>query len=371
METKMNNANHFHGSDLETIERQYGIPKEKIVSFSANVNPLGLSAWLKEELAKRLDVIAAYPDRDYTRLREAVGAYCHTPASHIVPGNGTTELISLTIRPRRPVHAVIQGPAYSEYEREVTACGGSCSYYRLEADEDFIPHTHKLLACLTDDTDMLILCNPNNPTASLIRAEQMRHILEACRNRNILVMVDETYMEFAPDCPTATAVPLTGHFDNLVILRGVSKFFAAPGLRLGYAVTGNAALAKSMVQSQNPWTVSSLADTAGQLLFADHAQIQKTRSLMETERERIGQILSAMPGLRAYPSYANFILVHLLQDGRTANDLFEMAIRRGMMIRNCASFPFLDNTWLRFCFMSPADNDRLLDCIREFLAGNN
>ena len=249
METKMNNANHFHGSDLETIERQYGIPKEKIVSFSANVNPLGLSAWLKEELAKRLDVIAAYPDRDYTRLREAVGAYCHTPASHIVPGNGTTELISLTIRPRRPVHAVIQGPAYSEYEREVTACGGSCSYYRLEADEDFIPHTDNLLACLTDDTDMLILCNPNNPTGYLYTQKEMNQIRDIVKKNDLFLFSDEVYREYTyTGAPYISAFHLPGIEEQVVLIDSVSKRYSECGIRIGAIITKHKELKKNVMK---------------------------------------------------------------------------------------------------------------------------
>ena len=107
----------FHGSDLEQIEAYYHIPKEEIVSFGANVNPLGLSEQLKKDLASHLDVITRYPDRDYRSLKKAISKYTGVSADHIVIGNGSTELISLLISTRTPKKALVLGPTYSEYEK--------------------------------------------------------------------------------------------------------------------------------------------------------------------------------------------------------------------------------------------------------------
>lgn len=361
-------ADHFHGSDLEKIETLYGIRREDIISFSANVNPLGLSDQFKEKLSAQLDVIASYPDRNYTKLREAIAAYCGAESGNIIVGNGSTELISLMIRLRSPKKALILGPTYSEYEREINLAGGSCTYFPLQESADFIMDETALISALHEDTDLLVLCNPNNPTSSAVTACQMRRILDACKRFAIFVIVDETYVEFAPDCEEITSIPLTGYYDNLVILRGVSKFFAAPGLRLGYAVTGNTSLIGTAAEKQNPWAVSSIAEAAGQLLFTDTGYIRRTKELIHQERLRIWQALSQTEGLKVYPPHANFILVRLLNQGLTSDQLFDMAIRQGLMIRNCSTFPFLDHTYFRFCFMQPDDNDRLLACIQAFLA---
>ena len=119
---------HFHGSDLEKIEEIYGIKKEEIISFSANVNPLGISPLLRETLASHIDAIAAYPDREYTSLRKCIAEYAGTDHENIIMGNGSTELISLFIQIQRPQKALIIGPTYSEYEREVSLGGGACLY---------------------------------------------------------------------------------------------------------------------------------------------------------------------------------------------------------------------------------------------------
>lgn len=362
-------SDQFHGSDLEKIEALYGIPKENIVSFSANVNPLGLSPQFKEKLSSQLDVITSYPDRTYKRLRETIAGYCGAESSHIIVGNGSTELISLIIQIRKPKKALILGPTYSEYEREVRLAGGCCTYFPLNETADFALEEEKLTETLQQEIDLFILCNPNNPTSSLITSDRLCSVLETCRRRHIFVMVDETYMEFVGSEETAAAVPLTGQYDNLAVLRGVSKFFASPGLRLGYAVTSDAALINAAAERQNPWTVSSIAEAAGRLLFTDKTYIRQTKELIGSQRQYIYQTLSQTEGVKVYPPHANFILVRLLKEERTASDLFDMAIRRGMMIRNCATFPFLDEHYFRFCFMLPEDNNRLLACIGEFLAG--
>ena len=354
----------FHGSDLEKIEQIYGIKKEDIVSFSANVNPLGASPLMKRELASRLDVISSYPDREYTRLREVIASYCGTIPEYILVGNGSTELITLFIRSVAPKKAMIIGPTYSEYERELSLDGGRSAYFALKEEDDFILDTPSLLAALDSSFDMLIICNPNNPTSSAITAGNMRLILDRCRTLGIFVLVDETYMEFAGKPEEYSSIPLVGQFDNLCLLRGISKFFAAPGLRLGYAICGNTRLLKDIAHNKDPWTVSSVAETAGQLMFSDTAYIQETKDLIFSERTRVTKGLMEIPGLKVYEPVANFVLCRITKENVDADILFDKAIREKMMIRNCSSFPFLDNKYFRICFMSPADNDRLLEVIR-------
>ncbi|NBK90883.1 aminotransferase class I/II-fold pyridoxal phosphate-dependent enzyme [bacterium 1XD21-13] len=363
----LKHVDHFHGSDLEKIEQVYGIKKEEIVSFSANVNPLGISPRMRSALIERIDCITSYPDREYTSLRRQISAYTQAPLEHIVVGNGSTELISLFIQLEHPKKALILGPTYSEYEREISLGGGTSLYYPLQEKAGFLLDVEDLRSHLNEDLDLLVICNPNNPTSSAISQRTMRKILDECKRHDICVMVDETYVEFAPSYEDITAVPLTRYYNNLIILRGVSKFFASPGLRLGYAITGNEDLMKRINSLKNPWTINSLAAVAGELMFSDKDYIAKTKELTSKERARICRELKSWGTVKVYESYANFVLVHIEKEGVTAEALFEHAIRRKMMIRNCCTFPFLDNRYFRFCFMTPSQNDRLLACLKELL----
>ncbi len=354
---------HFHGSDLEKIEQIYGIKKEDIISFSANVNPLGISPRLRSSLAHHIDAITSYPDREYTALRECIARYAGTTMDNIVVGNGSTELISLFIQIEHPKKAMILGPTYSEYEREIALGGGTTLYYPLKEEQNFTLDIEHFLSKLNENLDLLILCNPNNPTSTSINQKEMRLILNACKEHDIYVMVDETYIEFVDDVAAITAVPITAYYNNIIILRGTSKFFAAPGLRLGYAISGNPDLIRNMNQRKNPWTINSLAVIAGELMFDDLEYIEQTRQLIISERNRIYEILRKDARFLPYLPTANFMLVRILEEDVTSMDLFERAIKEGMMIRDCSTFPFLNDKYFRFCFMKPEDNDRLLACL--------
>ena len=356
---------HFHGSDLEKIEEIYGIKKEEIISFSANVNPLGVSPLLRETLSEKIDAITTYPDREYTSLRKCIAGYCGTEYENIIVGNGSTELISLFIQIEHPKKAMIVGPTYSEYEREIALGGGTTLYYPLREKDDFRLNTEDFIAHLNESIDLLVICNPNNPTSSCITKKEMRRILDACKEHDIYVMVDETYVEFAENMEEIDSVPLTNYYNNIVILRGTSKFFAAPGLRLGYAVTGNKDLIKAINTRKNPWTINSLAVVAGETMFGDCDYIRATKELISSERARLYNAVSGCPDYKVYKPSGNFMLVRILREDLTSQDLFDRCIRQKMMIRDCSTFPFLDNKYIRLCFMNPSDNDRLLACLLE------
>lgn len=364
---KNKNQPAFHGSDLEEIEKYYGIPKEKIVSFGANVNPLGLSDSVKLELSRNLDIITRYPDREYTSLRQTIANYCQTDMKYVVTGNGSTELISLLIAQRKARHALVIGPTYSEYKRELALTGGKISFYHLKEAENFKLNPKDFICQLPCDADLVILCNPNNPTSSIVPVNDLESIVRECQKRSIFVMVDETYVEFAPCMEEVTAVSLTALYDNLMIIRGVSKFFAAPGLRLGYGITSNKDFLATLKQHQNPWSLNSIGAFAGELMLKDMDYIKKTRQLILAERTRICRELSKYPAIRYYEPCANFILVKLLKEGLTSFRVFDHAIRQGLMIRDCSSFDCLEGEFIRFCIMNPEDNDRLLTCLKEIV----
>lgn len=259
---------------------------------------------------------------------------------------------------------MILGPTYSEYSRELSFSGSTQEYYHLQESNDFEPDIPDLCRKLEQGYDFLILCNPNNPTSSAITQEELRRLIGFCAEKNIFVMIDETYVEFAPDINAITAVPLTREFTNLMVLRGVSKFFAAPGMRLGYGITGNMDFLAKMREKQTPWSLNSLGAFAGEIMLQDQDYIKRTRNLILSERDRMIQELKEVDTYKVYPAYANFILLKIQKDGLTSYDVFEACIKQGLMIRDCSSFQCLDGEFVRFCIMMPEDNGRLLAVLK-------
>ncbi len=356
---------HFHGSDLEKIEALYHIPKDEIISFSANVNPLGISGRLRESIAEHVDAICSYPDREYTQLRRELADYTQSRPEQITVGNGTTELISLFIELLSPKRALILGPTYSEYEREVTLCGGSVRYFPLHAENDFRTDIDALCALIREAPDLLLLCNPNNPTSTCIPAADLRRILDVCKERNVFVIIDETYVEFVENPAKVTAIPLTNDYNNLLVLRGTSKFFAAPGLRLGYAVCGNNDLLIRAGTKKSPWMINSLAAVCAGSMFTDKDYIEKTRDLIRRERERMYEALRADSRFTPFMPAANFMLVRIEDPDLDSHILFDRCIKQRLMIRDCSTFPFLSDRYTRFCFLLPEQNDRLMKALME------
>lgn len=357
----------FHGSDLEKIENSYGISKEQIVSFSANVNPLGFSEKAKKALQNNTAVISRYPDRDYTELKNAIAAYTGAAFDHIILGNGVTELLTLFIGLTAPKNGVIIGPSYSEYEKDLNRYGCKIDHITAKEALNFSLTAEDIIAQTPDGTDLVILCNPNNPTSAALYKEDLIKLADNFKKRNIWFMIDETYVEFSPHSREITAADLTASYDDLFVLRGTSKFFATPGLRLGYALTGNKDLLKRAAKAQDPWNINSVADLVGTVMFTDVDYIRLVRSVIEQEKKYVCQSLSSIPGLRIFPVNGNFVLVKLPEGSLTSKELFEVLIRQGLMIRDCSTFPALGDRFIRICFMSHEDNERLILAIQKAL----
>ena len=286
---------HMHGGDLEAIEKKYGIPKKEIIDFSGNINPLGFPQSVKKALAENLDIVSVYPDKNYTSLRKSIASYTGADYENISVGNGSTELISIFIKSVNADKAVILGPAYSEYEHELVVAGSRFVYFPLEEKNNFVADVDKLIAFLTPDIGLFIMCNPNNPTGTAISTADIARILDHCRKNGISVMVDETYIEFSDHLKDICAIPLTSRYDNLFVIRGTAKFFAAPGLRLGYGITSSPAFHKLIAKFQNPWSVTCLpsspenACSATKILWRKHQSLCLTKDAKRLKNSEHGK----------------------------------------------------------------------------------
>ena len=232
--------------------------------------------------------------------------------------------------------------------------------------DDFELDVDMFLKSLHESIDLLIICNPNNPTSKVITKDQMDMILARCLELNIFVMVDETYVEFVKDVHLISSIALTKKYDNLIVLRSVSKFFAAPGLRLGYAITNNEDFLEETTNEKTPWNINVYASVAG-VMFSDDHYINLTKSLIQTERNLIYSALCSRKTIKVFKPEANFVLIKLLKEEQTASDVFDYCIKRGFMIRDCTDYEGLGDKYIRFCFMKPEQNDNVVNTILEIV----
>lgn len=345
-----------HGANLHELSKEYGFLKEEILDFSSNINPLGISKVAKEYLIENIDLVSIYPDPNYTKLKNSISNYCECESKNIILGSGATELISSFIKTLNPKKSLILYPTYSEYENELNKI--DCNIHKLIAkkENEFKIDIDDLIKNINENNyDLVIVCNPNNPTGFVFDNIQIEKIL---KNTNAFVMIDETYIEFT-NTKTFSSTNLVDKYDKLFVIRGTSKFFSTPGIRLGYGLLSNECIKEKINLKTDLWNINIFASIMGEVMFNDFNYINKVFEFIEKERDYLINNLCTINDLKVYNSNGNFILCEIKSKKITANILREKLIKEKIIIRDCSSFYGLDEFFFRVC-ISNEQNNRLL-----------
>ena len=356
---------HIHGGNVEEIARQYGLREEKIIDFSANINPLGPPSKVIKTLKKNLDKIARYPDPETIKLREELSKYLKINPENIIAGNGAVELIYLICRTLRPRKALIVVPAFSEYESALGSVGCRIKFFPLKSKDNHRLNVNELLRNLKK-IDLLFLCNPNNPTGQLINKADMLKIVSVARKREVFVVVDEAFMDFDESVEAETLIQEAIKRNNLFVIRSLTKFFALPGIRIGYGI-GNKRLLEKLKIDKEYWSVNALAQIAGIAALKDKEYIKKTKRLIAKEREFLYHRLSKINGLKPYPTFTNFILCRLTNNKMNSKKLQTKLIEKNILIRDCSSFRSLNNRYIRMAIKTHKENLHLINSLSNIL----
>lgn len=362
----LNYKNDVHGGDVERIAREYGFDPDDILDYSANINPLPLPDGMGEYIAKNLDVLRRYPDREYLELRNAIAAYEGITAEKIIVGNGATELIYLAVRALRPERVLIPAPSFGDYERAFTGMDTKVNFFPLREEDGFELDIESFLTELEKGCQMIILCNPNNPTGKLINIDKLNRIMLTAEKNGIWVILDETFLEFAPDRKKATALNIIKNYNNLFIVKAFTKFFAVPGLRLGYAIADPGLLANVMPYKE-PWSVNAFASLLGPWFLKQKGFIKKSREWIMEERPFFIKSLKEVEGLKVFESQANFVLVKLTNPYWRVSGLKTALEGIGIMIRDAGSFRFLDENYFRLAIRERKKNLKLIGELDDLL----
>lgn len=337
---------------VEPIESQaarLGLPLQRIAKLDGNENPYGPSPRVAEAVARaRFEL---YPDPFHTELREAISGYAGAPAERIMFGNGSDELLELVIRLLlSPGDEVITcEPTFGMYSfLPPLFLGRTVSVQRLP---DFGVNADAVLGAMTPRTKLVLLASPNNPTGNLLPADDLRRLLGA----GAVVLVDEAYVEFSP--AGSSAVPLTGEYDNLVVLRTFSKWAGLAGLRVGYGVFPDE-LIRHLWKIKQPYNVNVAAGAAVLASLDDREHLLSNVAKLMAERDRLAEALAALPGWQVYPSSANFLLCRLAG----AREVKDRLWRAGIMVRSYFGKPDLDDC-LRISVGLPEHTDRLVEVL--------
>jgi len=329
--------------------------REAPVKINQNENPWDLPEAVKRRVLEKALVRpwARYPDFDPRELTEALAGFSGWRADGILAGNGSNELIEalllVTVGPGASV--VIPEPTFTLYALLTGILGGEGVRVPLTAELRY--DTEALIdARRQSEAAVTIVCSPNNPTGTSLSRQGLERL---CRDGDGLVVVDEAYHEFAGE----TAVPLLEKHPNLVVLRTFSKAMALAGLRVGYLLS-SPELVREVNKARLPYNLNFLTQAAAIAALEEHAVLEETVRRLVEERERLLRLLEDVPGVRAWPSKANFFLLELLTAAPKA--VFESLYRRGVLVRDVSSYPMLSRC-LRISVGTPEENETFLHAL--------
>ena len=351
-----------HGGTVFAIARSLGIPSDELIDFSANINPLGPAPAVLEAVCSSLQRVLHYPDRESFELRQALAGVHRVTIDNLVVANGSTELIYLLPRLLPGARGLVIAPAFSEYARALDRTGWQTEHLILSPDDGFVLSLEKLAEKLAEGFDLLFLCNPANPTGALLPLTMIREVQRLCRAAGTFLVLDEAFMDFREGESGKGLITESG---GGIVLRSMTKFFAIPGLRLGYAI-GHVDVIRKCADRLEPWSVNTPAQIAGVASLADAGYRERTVRYVSTERHALAQGLADLSGLAPFPSAANYLLVEM-RNGFTAAELRSRLLEKRILIRDCANFQGLDGRYFRVAVRTGEENRRLLDALGEVL----
>jgi threonine-phosphate decarboxylase len=344
-----------HGGNIYGLAKSLGCSVDEIVDMSSNVNPLGPPPGLLAHLKEHMDQIRALPEVDAQRAVEQFAGHFGISPHQVLAGNGTTQLIYDLPRALQTQLALIVGPTYADYRDGCRQNLVDSAYWLTRQGDDFQPDVAAIENVLKP-CDTVYICNPNNPTGTLVEGEALRRLSRRFSDK--IFIIDESYLPFVPDSEQWSL--MVERPKNVLVLHSMSKIFRIPGLRIGFMI-GESTLIDRMRTYTLPWCVNSLALEAVQYLLSPNDAIDRfvasTRVMLNKEKKAIYQRLSGIPGIRLFPSVTGFFLLQL-PDPHRSKAVCEQLAQEKILVRDCANFKGLSDRFIRISLQDKAKNQQ-------------
>lgn len=361
----MKRRNDFeHGGNLKEVQDKFSLSKKEIIDFSANINFFGIPKEVEKIIKKEVKNLTHYPQPKAEDFKKEIAKNLDLKKEKIIAGNGAAELIYLLLDYLKADKILLPVPSFSEYEKAAYKIDADLELFYLNKKNNFSLDISELKKSLKRN-DLIILNNPHNPTGKLYSKKKMKEILKAAKKSNSFVLIDEAFIDFVKSEKDYSLIQELDDFDNLFILRSLTKFFAIPGLRLGFGLA-NSELITELEKRRDPWTVNSLAQVAGSKALNQKAYIKKSKIKIKEERKFLYKRLQDINDLKVYEPSANFILLKIEKD-ITAMKLRTNMAQQGIIIRDCSNFHGLDNNYFRIAVKNRKENLKLLKVLKKAL----
>jgi threonine-phosphate decarboxylase len=353
-----------HGGKVYAAARRLGVHVDEIIDFSSNINPMGVPPGVLAAIENSLRPapLCAYPDA-HAFVSAVADKHDLTPEAVIV-GNGSAALMFAVLRALLPARVMILEPAFDEYFRACIAVKAAVKRLPLAEENGFAPDFTSLAGYIKErQPDLLILNSPHNPTGALYAREDLSALVELAEANQVAVMLDEAFIDYAPQ---SSLLRVAAQKSRFIVLRSLTKFYAMPGLRIGYAVCGPE-LAAAVRQQIEAWPVSTVALDAGRAALGEDTYESKARDVNAQSREEFAEALRGIR-LSVFPSAANFLLARL--PGSSGTELARWLEHERVLIRQCDSFRGLGDQYIRLAVRSRQDNLKLVAMVAAWLKRN-
>lgn len=349
------------GRPIAEVARAYGFDPADIVKLASNESPLPPVRQAVAAMAEEVGAINRYPDNDCHDLRHALASQLGVEPEQTWIGGGSSELLRViaTAVGGEGTTAVYGWPSFVVYRLATVVAGAAPREIRLTDD-----HVHDLDAmhsAIDDTTTVVYVCNPNNPTGSYLPADEIVRFVQRIPD-DVLVVIDEAYLEYVTADDYETALPLALSMSNVIVTRTFSKVYGLAALRVGYAIA-QAETITELRKAQAPFSVTSVGQVGAIASLSASDEIARRIADNAQERSRLESMFSER-GLEFVPSQANFVYLRIGASTEATADAF---VRHGVILR-----PFGEG-WVRVSVGTPAENDRFLaalDAERDRLASS-
>lgn len=337
-----------HGGNLNWAATIANCRVSSLLDFSASINPLGPPQSAIAAIQAGIKQLNHYPSPDYQSFRQALANYHDLEIDYILPGNGAAELLTWAAWESVKLDSVyLPSPCFADYYRAFKTFQVTTQPYSLPELTNGIKANHN---------NGLLINNPHNPTGQLWQKQIFKPYLD----KFALVIIDEAFMDFLHPNEQQSLISFVTEYDNLIILRSLTKFYSLPGLRLGYVVT-NPERIKKWQKWRDPWSVNTLAALAGEEVIKDTEFQQQTWDWLKTTRADLAQQLQNFAQFKPLNSSANFLLVETeIPSSQLQLNLLK---HHQILIRDCLSFPELGDRYFRVAVLTVPENQRLINAL--------
>lgn len=346
-----------HGGRVFEAARRWGIAPTEVLDFSANLNPWGPPASVRSAVAQA--DWTHYPDD--TALRADIARHYRLDPAAVVVGNGVSGLLFDALRIWRPRRVLLLEPSFTEYRRALVAVNACLVTWPLRAEDAFQPNFLQLGPFIRETrVDTVLLNTPHNPTGVVYPPDRLLEFIRTVAQHSVRVVLDESFVDY---CPESSLIQKAANLPNVVVLRSLTKFYAMPGLRVGFAVA-YPPLAQELRRQTAAWPVGVPALEAARAALADAEFASRTRLRTECARRTFVRTLEEV-GCAVFPSVANFLLIRLPHGTGTAFARWLEA--HHVLIRRCADFVGLDDRYVRLAVRDDAANAHLVALLVRWL----